>query len=118
VEADGTALRAQSLGDVDHAEALFVAEAEDRLPERLSDGAVLATVGNVAEERGDLTLTELRGEDLHGVDRVVETPGRLGGRTSLEEVGAEGFVAALKGMVGLAEELPGVAHAGSCISQQ
>ena len=75
VEADGTALRPQPLRDVDHAETLFVTETKDGLPERLGDRAVLATVGNVPEERGELTLTELRGHDLEGVGRVVEAVG-------------------------------------------
>jgi hypothetical protein len=118
VEADGTTLRAQPLGDVDHAEALFVTEAEDHLPEGLGDGAILAAVGNVAEERRELILAELRGQDLEGVNGVVETAGRLGRRTTLEEVGAEGLVAALERVARFAEELSGVAHGGSCISQQ
>ena len=118
MEADRAALRAQSLGDVDHTEALFVTEAKNRLPERLGDGAVLATVGNVPEERRKLVPTELGGQDLEGVGRVVEPSGCLGGGTPLEEVGAEGLVAALEGVTGLAEEVSRVAHIGSCISQQ
>ncbi len=93
-------------------------EAKDRLSEWLGDRAVFAAVRNVAEERRELILAELRGQNFHGVNGVVETAGRLGRGTALEEVGAEGLVAALERMAGFAEELPGVAHAGSCISQQ
>jgi len=78
VEADGPPLRTQPVGDVDHAETLFVTESKDRLPERLRDRAVLAAVRNIAEERRELVLTELRGQDLEGMSGVVEASGGLG----------------------------------------
>jgi len=53
-------------------------------------------------------VAELVAEDAETAGRVTEAPRRFVGRESLDELGAQGFVLALEGLFGGAEESGGL----------
>ena len=79
--------------------------------ERAGGGLLGLNSGSGAggEEKGGLGIvTEVIAEDAEGAWGVTEGAGNLLGGAALEEIGAEGFVLALFGQGGLAEEAAGV----------
>jgi hypothetical protein len=53
-------------------------------------------------------MTELMTQDAERAGGITEAPSRFGGRESLDEVGAKGFVPAMERLLGREEESGGL----------
>jgi hypothetical protein len=108
--ADGAPLSGQSVGDVPSGEALMT-KREDLLAQRPDHGTVARPpTGEIAEVGGDSLLTETNGEDMDGGGGVAEATLDLSGGETLDEVGPEGLVAVLEGVLRAEEQFAALAH--------
>jgi hypothetical protein len=86
---------------------VLLSQSQGVLADAITSGRVLGTMLGSLEESGALggLMAELMTEDAESAWRVIETAGDLGRRQLIQEVGAEGFVLAVKGGFGSEEEL-------------
>jgi hypothetical protein len=85
---------------------ISLAQGHDALPDAIAGRSGLGAAADVFEIAllGVGLAAELVAQDAEGAGGVAEVAGDLGGGSSLGEVGAQGFVLAMQGFLGLAEE--------------
>ncbi|MEK7755026.1 MAG: hypothetical protein AAB654_24075, partial [Acidobacteriota bacterium] len=93
----------EHLADVVDGEVLL-AQGDDLISQALGLGGGFRSFGRGEEELPLRFLAELVGQNAKASRGVTAAAGGLGGREPFDEVGAEGFVLAVGGVLGLEEE--------------
>jgi hypothetical protein len=83
---------------------ILLAQGDNLLPEALLLGGGVGTFGRREEEGPLRVVAELVGQDAEAAGRIAAATGGLGRGEAFDEIGAEGFVLAVGGILGLEEE--------------
>jgi len=83
----------------------LLAQGDDLFAEALGLGGGFGAFGRREEELAVGVLAELVDQDAEASRGVTTAAGGFGGREALDEVGAQGFVLAVRGVLRLEEEV-------------